>query len=195
MAEITNIINLQKESDIERFKYIKINETKYCITQLLEDLEWMVKTINFTKSFTDYLLYCSGLKHQVDLEIPIETDHLILYDKTPFFKYKEYIKEKYRHLVYILKQVYKNALVLPDAEKISLTISKDFNMENDICLKNPEFIIDDFIYNIYCHNHISENYEKVITILKVFEYLYYKTLNYVNELEFDGMSEDCVEHN
>lgn len=210
MAEIENTIHLLTQCELKRFKYININETSYCITQLFEDLEWLVKTVNFTKAFSDYLVYCTNIKRPVDLEtvkyfraplgvegiqgnsiehssleFPVETDYLMLLEKTPFLKYKEYVKEKYRHLIYVLKQVYKNALVLPHAEKVSMTISNDFNMENDLYLKNPEFIIDHFIYHIYCHNHISDNYEKVITLLKVFEYLYYKTLNYVNELEFD----------
>jgi len=236
--ENENTIHIQNQSELERFKYIKINATSYCITQLFEDLEWLVKTVNFTKAFSDYLVYCTNqgfsessgrsksaifgrdevsyenIKRPLDLETqgfsesrgrsksaifgrdevsyenPIETDSLILLEKTPFLKYKEYVKEKYRHLVYVLKQVYKNALVLPDAEKVSLTISNDFNMENDLFLKNPEFIIDHFIFHIYCHNHISDNYEKVITVLKVFEYLYHKTLNYVNELEFDISNKD-----
>jgi hypothetical protein len=181
--ENADTIDLPNQSELERFKYINLNNTSYCITQLVEDLEWLVKTVNFTKAFSDYLVYC-----RVDLETPVETDSLIVFEKTPFLKYKEGVKEKYRHIVNVLKQVYKNALVLPDAEKVTLTISKDFNMESDIFLKNPEFIIDHFIYHIYCHNHISENYEKVITVLKIFEYLYHKTLNYVNELEFDILS-------
>jgi hypothetical protein len=201
--ENADTIDLPNQSELERFKYITLNNTSYCITQLVEDLEWLVKTINFTKAFSEYLVYCTNQgfsesrgrsksaifgRDEVSYENPIETDHLILLEKTPFLKYKEGVKEKYRHLVYILKQLYKNALVLPDAEKVSLTISKDFNMESDIFLKNPEFIIDHFIYHIYSHNHIAENYEKVITILKIFEYLYDKTLNYVNELEFDILS-------
>jgi hypothetical protein len=179
----------RNQKELERFKYIKLNNTSYCITQLFQDLEWMVKTVNFTKSFSDYLVYCTDLKRALDIETPVETDNLILLEKPPFLKYKEYVKEKYRNIVYVLKQVHKNTLLLPDAEKVSLTISKDFNMENDLFFKNPEFIIDHFIYHIYSHNHISENYEKVITLLKAFEYLYYKTLNYVNELEFDILSD------
>ena len=46
--------------------------------------------------------------------------------------------------------------------------------------------MDHFIYHTYSHNHISDNYENVLNIIKVFEYLYNKTINYVDELEFDA---------
>lgn len=185
-----NMDDLQKlEADIATFKYIKVNTNEYCITQLAEDLEWLSRTVSFSKSFSDYLVYSNKPKNTMFFETPIhneETDNLHILETTPFLKYKDVSKEKYRTLVYVLKQLYKNALTLPDAERVSLTITTDFNLETDLYLNNPEFIIDNFIYHIYSHNHISENCEKVLNILKVFEYLYHKTINYVNELEFDA---------
>jgi hypothetical protein len=186
----TNMDDLQKlEENIAAFKYIKINTNEYCITQLAEDLEWLSQTVRFSKSFSDYLVYSNKSKNTMFFETPVhneETDNLHILQTTPFLKYKDVVKDKYRILLYVLKQLYKNALKLPDAERISLTITTDFNLETDLYLKNPEFIIDHFIYHIYSHNHISENCEKVLNTIKVFEYLYHKTINYVNELEFDA---------
>jgi hypothetical protein len=79
-------------------------------------------------------------------------------------------------------------LELPDVERVIHTITYDFKIENDIFLKHPDFIFDHFIYHTYSHNHISENYEKLLNIIKTFEYLYYKTINYLAELEFDVKS-------
>jgi len=212
MEQFTSMDYLQHlQSEINKYKYIKINTNipesisigylakfgeplstvynrEYCITQLVEDLAWLSKHIDFTKSFSDFSLGSNELNHTIDLETPIENDNFIISEKTPFLKYKDVVKDKYRILINVFKQVYKNALFLPDAERVIRTISNDFNIENNLYLKNPEFIIDHFIYHIYNNNHISDNYEKVVNILKVFEYLYYKTMNYVNELEFDLLS-------
>jgi hypothetical protein len=145
----------------------------------------LYNTVRFTKSFSDYLQYCITTKITGLIETPLETENTVILENTPFLKYKEGVKDRYRRIVRVLKQVYKNALSLPDTEKIQNTIANDFNIENEIYLKNPDFIIDHFIYHIYCHNHITENYDKVLNILKVYEYLYYKTINYINEIEFD----------
>jgi len=199
-------------SDIDTMKYVSLHNNKYCITQLVEDLEWLAKTVSFSKSFSDYLVYTSENrssqnvgslhifssnanenvnmpKNTAFLECPIDSivtnDNVDIVEKTPFLKYKEDVKSKYRNMVFVLQHLYKNALVLPDAERVIHTITQDFNMENDIYLKHPDFIMDHYIYHTYSHSHISENYEKVLNIIKVFEYLYYKTMNYVAELEFD----------
>lgn len=204
MAQIANFYetmnDIQKPvSVIATLKYIKINESEYCITQLVEDLEWLSKTISFTKAFSDYLIYSNKPKTMF-LETPIDissqhnNDNLHILETTPFLKYKDCAKDRYRTLVYVLKRLYKNALTLPDAERVSITVTTYFNLKTDLYLKNPEFIIDHFIYHIYSHNHISENFENVLNILKVFEYLYYKTINYVNELEFDALHNDERTH-
>jgi hypothetical protein len=197
MAQIANSYETMDDfqklvSDIAKLKYIKINDSEYCITQLVDDLEWLSKTVSFTKAFSDYLMYSNKPKTMF-IETPIDissqhnNDNFDSLKTTPFLKYKDVAKDKYRTMVYVLKQLYKNALTLPDAERVSMTIATDFNLETDLYLKNPEFIIDHFIYHIYSHNHISENCEKVLNIIKVFEYLYYKTMNYINELEFDAL--------
>jgi hypothetical protein len=197
MAQIANSYETMDDfqklvSDIAKLKYIKINDSEYCITQLADDLEWLSKTVSFTKAFSDYLMYSNKPKTMF-IETPIDissqhnNDNLHILETTPFLKYKDVAKDKYRTLLYVLKQLYKNALTLPDAERVSMTIATDFNLETDLYLKTPEFIIDNFIYHIYSHNHISENCEKVLNIIKVFEYLYYKTINYINELEFDAL--------
>jgi hypothetical protein len=49
--------NTELVSDIDTIKYVKLSSDKYCITQLIEDLEWLAKTVSFSKSFSDYLLY------------------------------------------------------------------------------------------------------------------------------------------
>jgi hypothetical protein len=200
------------ESAIKNMKYVQLNTEKYCITQLVEDLEWLTKTVSFSKAFSDYLVYASEKrssqnvgslhifrsnanenvntpKNTVFLECPIDSiaanDNLDIVENSPFLKYKESVKSKYRNLVFVLQHLYKNALTLPDAERVIHTITTDFHMENDIFLKHPNFIMDHYIYHTYSHIHISENYENVLNIIKVFEYLYYKTMNYVAELEFD----------
>jgi hypothetical protein len=176
-------------SDIENIKHVQLTTEKYCITKLIEDLEWLAKTASFSKSFSDYLVYVNKSNTNVFLNCPIDVTSNYDFDiieKTPFLKYKEEVKCKYRNIVYVLKHLYKTALKLPDAERVIHTITTDFDIKNDIYLKHPDFIIDHFIYHTYCHNHISDNYEKVLNIIKVFEYLYYKTINYVAELEFES---------
>ena len=49
--------NTKLISDIDKIKYVQLSSDKYCITQLIEDLEWMAKTVSFSKSFSDYLVY------------------------------------------------------------------------------------------------------------------------------------------
>lgn len=175
-------------SNIDNIKYVKLNSVKYCITQLVEHLEWLAKTVSFSKSFSDYLVYVNKGNTTSSINCPIDTSSNLDFDiaeKTPFLKYKEEVKCKYRNIVYVLKHLYKTALALPDSECVIHTITYYFNIENDIFLKHPDFIFDHFIYHTYSHNHISENYDKLLNIIKTFEYLYYKTINYVNELEFD----------
>jgi hypothetical protein len=175
--------------DIDKIKYIQLSSDKYCITQLIEDLEWLAKTVSFSKSFSDYLVYINRGKKTVASNCPVyvasKSDFDIV-EKTPFLKYKEDAKCKYRNIVSVLKHLYKTALELPDAERVIKTIRSDFNIENDIYLKHPDFIMDHFIYHTYSNNHISDNYENVLNVIKVFEYLYNKTINYVDELEFDA---------
>uniref|UniRef100_A0A6C0K071 Uncharacterized protein n=1 Tax=viral metagenome TaxID=1070528 RepID=A0A6C0K071_9ZZZZ len=179
-------------SDINNIKYVKLNDNTYCITHLVEDLEWLANTIHFSKAFSDYLVYMNKPKNSVFLECPIDSiitnNNVDIVEKSPFLKYKECVKSKYRNLVIVLKHLYENALVLPDAERVIHTINNVFHMENDIYLKHPDFIMDHFIYHTFSHSHISENYEQLINVIKVFEYLYYKTMNYVAELEFDAES-------
>ena len=175
-------------SDICKIKYIHLGSDVYCITQLVEDLEWLAKTVSFSKSFSDYLVYINKETKMTSLNCLVDvgsSSNFEIGEKTPFLKYKEDTKYKYRNIVNVLKQLYKNALELPDAERVMRTITIDFNIGNDIYLKHPDFIMDHFIYHTYNHNHISENYEKVLNVIKVFEYLYYKTINYIDESEFD----------
>lgn len=181
--------NKKLTSDIDNIKHIQLNSEVYSITRLIEDLEWLEKTVGFSKSFSDYLVYVNKSK-KTSLHCPIDASfdsnsNFDISEKTPFLKYKESVKCKYRNIIHVLKHLYKTVLKLPDAERVIHTIAYDFNIENDIFLKHPDFIMDHFIYHTYCHNHISENYEKVVNVIKVFEYLYYKTINYVTELEFD----------
>jgi hypothetical protein len=174
-------------SDIDAIKYVKLGSYNYCITQLLEDLEWLARTVTFSKSFSDYLLYVNkSKKTSVNCTIDVFSDsNFDIVEKSPFLKYKEEVKRKYKNIVIVLKQLYNTALALPDRERVVRTIISDFTIENDIFLKHPDFIIDHFIYHTYSHNHITDNYEKVLNIIKVFEYLYYKTINHITELEFD----------
>jgi hypothetical protein len=179
--------NTELVSDIDTIKYVKLSSDKYCITQLIEDLEWLAKTVSFSKSFSDYLLYVNKSK-KTSLNCPIDlvlSSNIDIVEKTPFLKYKDEVKCKYKNIVQVLKHLYKTALTLPDVERVIRTMTYDFNMENDIYLKHPDFIIDHFIYHTYSHNHISDNYEKVLNVIKVFEYLYHKIINYIAELEFD----------
>ncbi len=175
-------------SDVDKIKYVEIGSNKYCITQLVEDLEWLYKTVSFSKSFSDYILFVNKSK-KTSLNCPVAAtiydSNLDIAEKNPFMKYKETVKCKYRDILCALKHLYKTYMELPDVEHIKRTITIDFHIENDIFLKHPDFIMDHFIYHTYCHNHISDNYEKVLNVIKVFEYLYYKTINYVAELEFD----------
>ena len=178
----TNLI-----SDIAAIKYVNLGSDKYCITQLLEDLEWLTQTVSFSKSFSDYLLYINKSK-KTHIQCPVDVmsdSNFVISEKSPFLKYKEETKCKYRNIVSVLKHIYNIALLLPDAERVIETITIDFHIENDLFLKHPDFIIDHFIYHTYSHNHISDNYEKVLNVIKVFEYLYYKTINYVTEFDFD----------
>ena len=178
--------------DIDNMKYVQLYSEKYCLTQLVEDLEWLAKTVSFSKSFSDYLLYANKSNNIWGLECPVESiitnPNLDIVETSPFLKYKEDVKSKYRNLVYILKHLYKNALELPDSERVINTITSELHIENDIYLKHPDFIMDHYIYHTYSHTHISENYEKVLNILKAFEYLYYKTINYIAEMEFDAQA-------
>jgi hypothetical protein len=181
--------NTKLISDIDKIKYIQLGSDKYCITQLVEDLEWLAKTVSFSKSFSDYLVYINRGKKTGASNCPVDLaskSDFDIVEKTPFLKYKEDAKYKYRNIVSVLKHLYKTALELPDAERVIKTIRSDFNIENDIYLKHPDFIMDHFIYHTYSNNHISDNYENVLNIIKVFEYLYNKTINYVDELEFDA---------
>lgn len=169
---------------------INVNNKQYCITNLPKDLEWLEKTICFTKSFSDYLVFSNGSNCAIPMQnCPLdicENNQTNITENAPFMKYKVSIKEKYSMLIHVLKELYNTALEIPDAEKIRTTILNDFHIDNDIHLKHPEFIMDYFFYHIYNHVHITKHYEEILGILKVFEYIYYKVINYVNELEFDA---------
>ena len=60
------------------------------------------------------------------------------------------------------------------------------HMNTHLYLKHPEFILDHYIFHIYSYNHITDNYTNALTILKIFEYMCYKLLNYLDEVEFDA---------
>ena len=200
---------------IHEIKSICVNNKQYCITNLPKDLEWLEKTICFTKSYSDYLVFSNGSSCALSFDNKLSPDNTqtptlvpssgvlaismqtcpldisennqtVTTENAPFMKYKESVKTKYSMLIHVLKELYNTALKIPDVEKVRTTILNDFHINSDIYLKHPEFIMDDFFYHIYNHVNITEKYEKVLDILKVFEYIYYKLINYVNELEFDA---------
>jgi len=177
---------------IQKIKSIDVNNKQYCITNLPKDLEWLEKTICFTKSFSDYLVFSNGSNCAIPMQnCPLdisENNKTVTIENTPFMKYKESVKEKYRMLIHVLKELYNTAMEMPDAEKVRTTILNDFHIDNNIHLKHPEFVMDYFFYHIYNHVHITEHYKEVLNMLKVFEYLYYKVINHINELEFDAES-------
>ena len=130
---------IASDINLDNIKYVNLYSDKYCITQLLEDLEWLYKTVSFSKSFSDYLVYINKSKNMRSINCPIDAitiddADLDITEKTPHFKYKESVKCKYRNIVYALKHLYKNALTLPDAERVIHTIRFDFNLETDIFL-------------------------------------------------------------
>jgi hypothetical protein len=159
--------------------YIQYNNTTVLINDfVLNDLEWLRELVNFTKSFVDFTLKMNAMAlHETDKHAIIECPMVL--------KYKDSIKSRYQKLIYLLKGIYKNALKLPDAEKIHQTLVKDFNDYNPLYLTNPEFIFDYFVYHLHDCVQINKHYTDVLNGLKLFEYFYYKLLNYIKELEFD----------
>ena len=174
---------------------------------LLSDLKWLKKTIEFTKSFSDYLQYMKTnpmgrdsisfpykneehISDEVD-PIPIEdvdSYNIKIKQNTPFLIYKETCKVNYRRIITIMKQLYKTAMNIPDVDKVIHTIEHDFNTNTHIYFKNPEFIFDHYIYHVYSYNNIVNNYDMALNVLNVFEYLFYKTTNYFSEIEYDRMN-------
>jgi hypothetical protein len=106
----------------------------------------------------------------------------------PFLQYKEDIKLRYRNVIDLMKSVYRNALKLPDVEKIYDTLNNDFHNSDHSYLRNPEALFDNFIQNVNSYTHIQMNYEAATQCINTFQYLYYKLLNHITELEFDADS-------
>ena len=81
---------------------------------------------------------------------------------------------------------------IPDVDTVIQTIEKDFQTSTHIYLKNPEFIFDHYIYHVYSYNHIVDSFSTSLTILNIFEYLFYKITNYGAELTYDSLSQSNV---
>jgi len=169
---------------ISDLKYVHMNDTTFSIEDsFINDLEWLLEIVNFTKSFV-------GFTYNLN-ESPIhktENETYKIVEEYPFLIYKDEIKLRYKKIMYLMKNVYRNALKLPDLEKIYYTIEKEFNNYNHIHLKNPEYIFEHFVYNVCSYTHIQENYTSSMQCIKVFEYLYYMLINHIKELEFDADS-------
>ena len=176
--------NREALSVIERIKYIDLYSHRYCLTQLKEDLEWLNKTITFTKQFSEYATYIISEKH----DFSIHTTDCVTFtiaEKQPFLRYNDQVKDKYKNIIKVFIHLYTNILLLPNADTIMNHVNNMCKPENHMYLTHPHFIMDHFIYHTYHHSHIIDNYEKVVNILQVFEYFYYKIMNYIAEWEFD----------
>jgi hypothetical protein len=178
----------------------------------VNDFEWLKKTIELTKSFSEYLEYMKSNplvvdSHPYNNTIPIsyEAEHIPIEEvdsyeikvkqMAPFLVYKETYKSNYRRILAIMKTLYKTTMNIPVADTVIQTIEHVFKMESHVYLKNPEFVFDDYIYHVYSYNNIVNNYELALNILKVFEYFFYKTTNYYTEIEYDLSCDNSLPHN
>lgn len=189
-----------------------VSQDERIIGLSVNDLEWLKKTIELTKSFSEYLEYIKSNTLVVDSHpykntIPIsnEASHIPIEEfdsyeikvkqTAPFLVYKEPCKSNYRRILSIMKNLYKTTMSIPDADTVIQTIENEFKMESHVYLKNPEFVFDDYIYHIYSYNNIVNNYEIALNILKVFEYFFYKTTNYFTEIEYDLSCDNSLPYN
>ena len=202
---------------ISDLKYVHVNDEVISIeSSFINDLDWLLEIVHFTKSFVGF----TRNLHESPIHIT-ENETYAIVEEPPFLHYKEDIKLRYQKIMSLMKGVYRNALKLPNVEKIYYTLEKEFNvwsyglnnhmnqhdaicMERDtqghhtthldinVCdnvqLKNPETIFEHFVYNVNSYTHIQEKHSAAIQCIKVFEYLYYKLLNHIKELEFDADS-------
>ena len=170
---------------INSLKYVGVNNALMSIEGFLSDLEWLQKIVIFSKSFAEFTH--DAVENPVEIQNKSD-DPYVLNNSPPFLVYKNAIKQRYAGIIHMMKGVYRNALKLPDVEKIYMIIDKEFNHFNHLYLKNPEFIFDHFVYHVYSYGHIHKNYPEIMEALKIFTFLYYKLINHIKELEFDACS-------
>jgi hypothetical protein len=175
---------------------VTINDKRYSINRsIISDIEWLLNTIKFSNAFSEYMLKISVNTIMTSDDCPlyrVETDTLKIIENPPFLKYKDVVKNRYNNIIYMFKEIHKNVIEIPDIDidKVNKTITESFKMENNVFLKNPEFILDNFIYHIDRYNDISNNYNIAINVVKAFEYLSYKIINHIEETVFDVMAND-----
>ena len=178
-TELQEIVN-----KINELKHARVQDTVVPIEDsFLRDLDWLLEIVQFTKSFVSCTYNLN--------ESPIQTIDTVSYSiagEHPFLQYKDDIKLRYQNVVDLMKGVYKNALKLPDVEKINDTINYEFHNRDHTYLRNPEILFDNFVQNVNSYTHIQDNYALSTQCINTFQYLYYKLLNHITELEFDADS-------